>query len=214
VTPASTFKIPHALAALDSGVLSGAEAMIRYDHSPAPFDAWRRDQTLTTAIRYSAVWYFQRVAEMLGAEREHSYLAKFDYGNRDASSGLTTFWLGESLLISPVEQEQFLLRLYRDELPVNPDAMQTVRAILVQPRELVINAAGEHPFAPTWADDTVVSAKTGSQGDDERAVRWLVGHVRRGARSWIFVACVMGNQEPLAAVNLAAESLRSAHVLE
>jgi beta-lactamase class D len=45
-------------------------------------------------------------------------------------------------------------------------------------------------------------------------VRWLVGHVEREQRSWVFVSCVTGSGlDPLAAVNLAATSLRTARVL-
>jgi beta-lactamase class D len=56
----------------------------------------------------------------------------------------------------------------------------------------------------------VVSAKTGS-GDE---IRWLVGHVERGHRSWVFVSCVVGaDLDPLAAIDLAAKSLRAEHVL-
>ncbi len=39
---------------------------------------WKRDHTLATAMRHSVVWYFQRVATMLGNDRERVYLAKFD----------------------------------------------------------------------------------------------------------------------------------------
>jgi beta-lactamase class D len=210
VTPASTFKIPHALAALDSGVLPGPEARFPYDGSAAPWETWKRDHTLATAMRYSVVWYFQRVAAALGADREREYLARLDYGNRDASSGLVTFWLGESLRISPDEQESFLLRLYEDALPVSKAAMRAVREILVQPPGVVVNASGEHPFDAPWPDGAVVSAKTGSADE----VRWLVGHVARQRRSWVFVSCVTGaDLDPLAAIDLAAKSLRAAGVL-
>ena len=124
VTPASTFKIPHALAALDAGVLSGPDAMLRYDGASVRFDAWRRDHTLASAMRYSVVWYFQGVARLLGEEREQLYLGRFGYGNQDPSSGLESFWLGGSLLISPDEQERFLARLYENALPVSERAMQ------------------------------------------------------------------------------------------
>src|SRR5262249_42884661 len=97
LTPASTFKIPHALAALDSGVISGPDQVIKWDGQPRSFDAWQRDHTLTSAMRYSVVWYFQKIAEKLGMAREREYLKRFDYGNQDPSSGLTTFWLGQSL---------------------------------------------------------------------------------------------------------------------
>ncbi len=210
ITPASTFKIPHALAALDSGMLAGPNVTFAYDEAPDVPETWMRSHTLATAMRYSVVWYFQRVATMLGPDRERQYLAKFEYGNRDASSGLTTFWLDESLKISPDEQERFLVRLYEDGLPVSKNAMRTVRQILVQPPGVVVNAWGEHPFDAPWPEGTVVSAKTGS-GED---VRWLVGHVERKGRGWVFVSCVIGaDLDPLVAIDLAARSLRGEHVL-
>ena len=127
--PASTFKIPHALAALDAGVLSGPDEMMKYDGSALSLAAWRRDHTLASAMRDSVVWYFQRVAERLGAAREGEYLKKFDYGNADPTSGLTTFWLGGSLQISPEEQLRFMRRLYADDLPASPAALRTVPSV-------------------------------------------------------------------------------------
>jgi beta-lactamase class D len=148
---------------------------------------------------------------MLGAERERAYLARFEYGNQDSSDDLTSFWLGKSLRISPDEQERFLVRLYEDALPVSKDAMREVREILVQPRNVVVNAMGEHPFASPWPTDAAVSAKTGRADD----VGWRVGNVRRAGRSWVFVSCIVGSSDadPLAAINLAAASLRDAGAL-
>jgi beta-lactamase class D len=214
--PASTFKIPHALAALDAGVLAGPDAKFVYDGSPQSNASWRRDHTLASAMRYSVVWYFQRVAEKLGADRERQYLKKFNYGNADSSSGLTTFWLGGSLQITAEEQLLFMRRLYNDDLPVSRAAMRTVRQLLVQPQGLVVNAAGEHPFAAPWPAGTTVSAKTGSGTDrGGKTVRWLVGHVARGPRSWLFVSSVSGGSDipALAAVDQAASALREEGVL-
>jgi beta-lactamase class D len=211
VTPASTFKVPHALAALDSGVLSGPDVTFAYEGNVDGPEIWKRDHTLASAIRHSVVWYFQRIAKLLGPDRERQYLARFDYGNQDSSSGLTTFWLDESLRIAPDEQERFLVALYEDKLPVSKEAMKTVREILVQPPGVVVNAVGEHPFDAPWPDGAVVSAKTGRAD----GVLWLVGNVRRGARSWVFVSCVIGSSDadPMAAIDLAASSLRAERVL-
>jgi beta-lactamase class D len=214
--PASTFKVPHALAALDAGVLSGPDDPFAYDGARLPFESWRRDHTVRSAMRYSVVWYFQRVAEKLGMAREREYLKKFDYGNADPSSGLTTFWLGGSLQITPEEQLRFIRRLYSDELPASRTAHRIVRELLVQPQGVVTNATGEIPFAAPWPSGTVVSAKTGSGTDRSGAtVRWIVGHVARGQRSWLFVSCVAGAETTpvLAAVDLAAASLQQNGVL-
>ena len=213
VSPASTFKIPHALAALDAGVLDGPDARIAYDGADQPNVSWRRDHTLRTAIRDSVVWYFQRVAERLGAERERAYLERLHYGNADATSGLTTFWLGGSLLISPDEQQRFLLELFADRLPVERRHMDTVRQLMLQPAGTVVNAAGSHRFGPVTG--VVVAAKTGAVRDRSgQDVRWLVGRVERGTRSWIFVSMVKAAPAlpALAAVELAARELSEAKV--
>ncbi len=216
VTPASTFKIPHALAALDAGVIPGPDAVLAYDGSPMPFATWKRDHTLASAMRYSVVWYFQRIAERLGPARERTYLEKLNYGNADSSAELTSFWLGKSLLISPEEQQNFLVRLYQDSLPISRPAMRSVREMLVQPSGTVVNAGGEHVFGAPWPRDTVLSAKTGSSDDiSGNAVQWIIGQVARGDHSWIFVSCVIdsGHPPPLAAINLAALSLHEEGVL-
>jgi beta-lactamase class D len=210
VTPASTYKIAHALAALDAGVLSGPDAVLHYQPGDYAFETWKRDHTLATAMRYSVVWYFQRVAEMLGEQRERDYLARFGYGNRDPSSGLTTFWLDGSLRVSPDEQMAFVVALYEDRIAVSREAARSVRRMLVQPEGRVVNALGEHAFAQPWPPGTVVSAKTG-RGDREA---WLVGHVQRAGRAWVFVSCVSGDDLPgRAAIDLAAQGLRSRGVL-
>ncbi|HJS72641.1 MAG TPA: penicillin-binding transpeptidase domain-containing protein, partial [Vicinamibacteria bacterium] len=89
VTPASTFKIPHALAALDAKVLTGVHEVIAYDGHEVSFERWKQDHDLASAMRDSVVWYFQRIAERLGIERERTYLKAFEYGNQDASGPLT-----------------------------------------------------------------------------------------------------------------------------
>ena len=214
--PASTFKIAHAIAALDSGVIKGADDVIAYDRSPFEYEAWRRDHTLASAMRYSVVWYFQRVAERLGMSREEFYLRRLRYGNADPSSGLTTFWLGGSLQISPIEQLTFLRRLYSDDLPVGESAMRTTKQILIQPPGMVVNATGEHRFSAPWPPGTQLSAKTGSTSfGRHRAVRWILGRVERGPRSWIFVSCMTGadDLDRDAALHLAARALKQAGVI-
>jgi len=215
VTPQSTFKIPHALAALDAGVIAENE-VIAYDGHAVDWPSWGRDHALASALRDSVVWYFQEIARRLGADRERQYLRRFEYGNRDSSGGLTTFWLGRTLAISPDEQARFLLNLYAGRVGVSEHAVETVRRLLVQPQGHVTNAAGANPFAAPWPNGAIVSAKTGAGPHaDGRAVRWLVGHVRRGARAWIFVSNVVGPGDlpRTAAIDQAARALVDEHVL-
>lgn len=216
VTPASTFKVPHALAALDAGVLDGPGELMPFDGLTQSPESARRSHTLGSALRHSVVWYFQKVAERLGPERETAYLRRLGYGNMDASSGLTSFWIGGSLQISPEEQQAFWVRLYEHQLPIDARALTIVKVLLTQPDGVVVNAAGEQPFAAFWPAGTVVSAKTGSATDRSgRGVRWLAGHVSRSGREFVFVSCVTGRRtlEADAAIDLAARKLQEARIL-
>jgi beta-lactamase class D len=124
-----------------------------------------------------------RLAQRLGPEREKAYLQKFAFGNMDASSALTSFWVGGSLQVTPEEQLAFWLKLYENTLPVAASAATSVKQMLIQPRGVVINAAGEHPFDAPWPAGTVVSTKTGSAADRSgRGARWLIGHIDKSGR--------------------------------
>ncbi|HYN07377.1 MAG TPA: penicillin-binding transpeptidase domain-containing protein [Vicinamibacterales bacterium] len=217
LTPASTFKVPHALAALDAGMIAGPDEQMPFVDGGGQYpESARRQHTLATAIRHSVLWYFQRVAERLGPDREAAYLRKFGFGNMDSTSQLTTFWIGGSLQISPEEQLAFWLKLYRNELAVSARALEQVKALLIQPDGVIVNAAGEQPFARPWRANTTVSAKTGSATDRSgQAARWLVGYVTQANRSFVFVSCVIGPRDLAAnaAIDLAARSLREEGVI-
>ena len=137
----------------------------------------------------------------------------FAYGNQDASGPLTSFWLGDSLQISPDEQLAFLRRFFDGQLPVSEEAARTVRQILVQPTGRIVNATGEHTLGKSWPAGTTLYAKTGRGADQGRPVVWLVGRVVRGDRAWTFVSCVIGSDESMAAVELAAARLGQLKVL-
>jgi beta-lactamase class D len=216
VTPGSTFMIAHALFALDAGVVATPDESIAYDGAADVPESSRRDHTLASSLRHSVIWYHRRLAERLGAAREQAYLLNVGYGNMDASGDLTRFWSGNTLLVSPDEQQTFLLRLYNDKLPLSATAQAQVRAMLVQPEGNVVNSRGTHGFVGAWPTDAVVSAKTAATTDATgHGVRWIVGHVERGARAFVFVACVVGPETvgPNAAIDLAAKELRDAGVL-
>ncbi len=181
LSPCSTYKVPHALIGLDAGVLSGPGATYAWDGSDQYFDSWERDHDLGSALEHSVVWYFQRLAADLGEERTQAYLDRLDYGNRDLSGGLTTYWLDSSLTVSVDQQLAFLEQLYRDALPVSPGAMATVR-------ELIVYEQG-----PGWA----VSGKTGTcRPDDAPGHGWYVGHLRSAERELVFASWQRGDGDP------------------
>jgi beta-lactamase class D len=167
VSPFSTYKIPHALIGLETGLLTGPEHPMKWDGATRTRAEWNRDQTLRSAMEFSTVWYFQRLATQLGIDRERQWLAKLAYGNALVDGDVTLFWLGRSLRISADEQVDFLRRLWTNALPFSPRTMQIVRDVLPVQR-------GPHGE---------VRGKTGSDGN---RVFWFVGNVAHDGRQWVF----------------------------
>lgn len=162
VPPCSTFKIFNSMAGLQTGAVRDEHTMFAWDGRPMSRKETEHDFTLDSAFKLSVVWYYQKVATLVGVERMQHWLDSVGYGNRDMSAGLTQFWLSDSSLkISADEQVEFLRRLYRNELPFDRRAMEITRKIMVM----------------MTSDGAVLSGKTGSGEWGNRTLGWFVGHL-------------------------------------
>lgn len=159
--PASTFKIPHSLIALDSGVAKDEFSVFGWNGQRHGMDAWNRDQDLRSAMRNSVVWVYQDFARRIGEAKEHNALARLAYGNQRIGKQLDAFWLDGSLRISAHEQIDLLERLYRNDLPFKEAHQRLVK-------DLMIVEAGR---------DWILRAKTGWFNRDGVSLGWWVGWV-------------------------------------
>ncbi|MEX2519531.1 MAG: penicillin-binding transpeptidase domain-containing protein, partial [Paracoccaceae bacterium] len=136
VTPASTFKIPLAVMAYDAEILIDAHHPVMAYRAGDPDWGgadWTRDTDPTGWMRYSVLWFSQRIASALGAAELARRAEAFGYGNADFSgdpgfdNGLERAWIASSLLVSPLEQAGFLRALVGGALPVGSSAMARAR---------------------------------------------------------------------------------------
>ncbi|HSG39807.1 MAG TPA: penicillin-binding transpeptidase domain-containing protein [Thermoanaerobaculia bacterium] len=175
-TPFSTFKIPNSIIALETGVVADPDAAIRWDQKKRPAashwpDGWKRDHSLRSAFKGSAVWFYQEVAVKVGPERMAEQLRRLRYGNQDISGGIDQFWLASSLKISADEQVEFLRALLEGRL----GASRRTREIL---RELMV-----YEKSPAYT----IRAKTGGGPvGPGKALGWLVGYVEANDNLYIF----------------------------
>ena len=173
VLPASTFKIPNSLIALETGVVGDPDHdVFKWDGVVRSIDAWNRDHTLRSAIAVSAVPVYQEIARRIGAGPMQEYLDLLEYGNRDIGGGIDQFWLTGALRIDPVQQIDFIDRLRRGALPVSKRSQQLVRDIL----------------PVTKSGESVIRAKTGLVGAEtgRPSLGWLVGWAEHGDAPTVF----------------------------
>jgi beta-lactamase class D len=175
--PASTFKVPHTVIALELGVLDNPDSPMPWDGKFSQNENWNRDHTLRTAMQVSCLPCFQRVARTIGSAREQEWLERLDYGNHDASGPIDTFWFN-SLKITAIEQLDFLRRLDTQKLPISERTVDIVKDVIA----LDVGAS------------YVYYGKTGLYGPPESKVEvgWFVGFVAFEKRSVYFATLVTG----------------------
>ena len=175
--PASTFKIPNSMIALETGVVETEETMFYWDGEPRALSSWEADLTLTEAFRRSCVPCYQDIARKIGLERMRQYVDTFAYGHIVVDSvSLDQFWLRGESRISQVEQIDFLRRFVQKELPISED---TYHSLI-------------HLMTIEKSDQFLLCGKTGWSNQHGEDNGWFVGFLMNGS-SATFVAT---NVEP------------------
>lgn len=169
-TPASTYKIPNSLIALETGAVADETEIVPYGGEPQPFEAWERDMDMRDAFAASNVPVYQEIARRIGLERMQEWVDRLDYGNRALGDVPDRFWLDGPLAISAVEQVRFLARLSRQELPAAASNQRVVRELALME---------ETPVAALFG-------KTGWIFDTTPMLGWWVGWVEREGRVYTF----------------------------
>lgn len=208
--PASTFKVPHALIGLQTGVITD-KTVYKWDRKNKDFPSWNRDFTLEPAIKSSVVWFFQRMAAAIGRDRELESLRAFQYGSGTFKHDVTEFWLNGDLQISPLEQVAFLKKMFAYELPIERRHVDTVKAAMTMPPGKYQNAMGVHDLPLRWPAGTIVRVKTGSGAVNGERSLWLVGALETGGQPVVFASRVRkpGTPPPTAAADLAVRVLNT-----
>ncbi|CAG7651206.1 putative beta-lactamase YbxI [Paenibacillus solanacearum] len=175
-TPESSFKVANALIGLEVKAVADEYDVKRWDGIVREFPGWNRDHSLASAMRESAIWYYQAMARDIGQERMQDDVNRIGYGNRDISGGIDTFWLDSSLKISAEEQADFMERLVEEDLPFQKKTMKTVKRIMIDDDQ----------------DEYTVHGKTGTRLSD-MGLGWYVGYVETGKNTWVFATNVAGS---------------------
>ena len=215
VPPASTFKIPHALLALETGARVGWDQLEPWDGVDRGAASWNRDQTLRTALEHSVVWYFQRTAQRIGKQKMTAGLASLKYGNGQVGENLERFWLDGPLAISADQQAEFLERFVKRELPIKKQYQNGVDDALLQHSGFIMRG-DRLPIDAVWVEpETMLWTKTGSADAVEGSIRWLVGHAQVGERRFVFASLVVAEgQLSGEAIDQAVTELKAAGILK
>jgi beta-lactamase class D len=171
--PASTFKVVNSLIGLQTGVIRDENMVIPWDGVQRRPE-WNKDLTMREAFRVSSVHYYQEVARRIGKDTMQKWLDSLAYGTKKITTQIDSFWLDNSLKISPDEQLGLMKRLYFNELPFFRNNMETVK------RAMLFEDKPEYKLS--------YKTGTGYSGPNKtRLTAWMVGWIEENGRPYFFV---------------------------
>lgn len=130
--PASSSKIFNSLVFLEEGILKDEDELVKWDGIKRWVDDWNQDLDLRRAFKFSAAWFYCKLAPKVGREKYLDYLDKCNYGNKFVGAHVDFFWLDGSLRISPVQQVNFLRNLDDETLPFSKRTFSIVKNIMIE----------------------------------------------------------------------------------
>jgi beta-lactamase class D len=173
--PASTFKIVNTLIGIETGKITDENMIIPWDGIKRWNEDWNRDLTMQQAFKLSAVPYYQEVARRIGRDTTKHWIDTLQYGNMNISGPVDSFWLNNTLKISPDEQLGLVKKLYFDQLPFQKRSQQIVRDVMLMENNTLYK----------------LSYKTGFGYDEaQNVIGWVVGWVEENRHVYFFVTLI------------------------
>lgn len=178
--PASTFKIINLLIALETGVIKDENEIVKwvgktdttlYGYRPEIY----KDMTVKEAFEVSAGWVFIELAKKIGKERYKHYLKLCQYGNQDLSQKDADFWNFGAFAISPVNQIEFLIKVYEETLPFSKRNIEILKRVMMTEK----------------TDTYSIRSKTGWTRVSGNDIGWWVGYVERSDNVYFFATRII-----------------------
>lgn len=182
--PASTFKIINLLIALETKTISseneivkwpGSIDTIKYDYRPDIY----HDISVKEAFEVSAGWAFIELAKKIGKQNYQKYLKLSHYGNQDLSQTDADFWNFGAFGISPVNQVEFLKKLYEEKLPFSKRNIEIVKRVMISEQN----------------SSYTIRSKTGWTRENEINTGWWVGYIENKNGVYFFATRLLQDRK-------------------
>jgi beta-lactamase class D len=186
--PASTFKIVNSLIGLQTGKIVNDSMVIKWDGVKRWNEDWNKDLTMYDAFRASSVYYYQEVAKRIGKDTMQYWLNNLKYGAKDDTSSfkiqspIDSFWLDNTLEITPDQQLGLVKQLYFNQLPFFKSYQETVkRAMLFENK-------------PNYR----LGYKTGwGFTEKNHSIGWITGWIEENDHPYFFVLNIESSDKDL-----------------
>ena len=184
--PASTFKIINTLIALETGIVSDENQIIKWPGSTDTLKYGYRPEiyhniSMKDAFKLSAGWAYVEMAKKIGKGKYKKYLEACKYGNTDLSVNDYDFWNFGNFAISPVNQIEILRGVYEENLPFKKSSFKILKEMMIEDK----------------TEEYTIRAKTGWTRDNGKDTGWWVGYVERKDNVYFFATRLIKDRDNL-----------------
>lgn len=167
--PASTFKIPNSLIALETGTVKDTNTIMPWDGVERDIRIWNEDMPFKEAFHRSCVPCYQDIARRVGVDTMQHYLKLLQFGQMDVNTdNLDMFWLTGESKISPYQQIAFLQSFYKENILLSKRTYDIAKKMMLV------------EDTPSYK----ILAKTGRTFENNNS--WYVGYVEKGEKVYYF----------------------------
>lgn len=134
--------------------------------------AWNKDMDMREAFEVSSVPFYQELARRIGRDTMQQMLDSLQYGNAKIGTAIDSFWLDNSLKITPDEELGFVKKLYFRQLPLQNREMEIVKNMMIREK----------------TDKYILAYKTGwGHKENGDQLGWIVGWIEENSHPYFFV---------------------------
>jgi beta-lactamase class D len=178
--PASTFKIPNSIIALETNVVENDRTLFKWNGEKRAYKIWEQDLILRNAFQYSCVPCYQEIATKIGEKRMNEYLKKLQFGDMNVTSkNLDIFWLEGESKINQFQQIDFLKRLVNSELKISKRTEEIMKRI----------------FFIEENESYKLYGKTGLSIRNGKNNGWFVGYLKLKDNTYFFATNIEPNEK-------------------
>lgn len=175
-TPFSTFKITSSLIGIETGIISDEKMIIPWDGVTRTIETWNQDLTMKDAFTFSSVPWYREMVRRVGKDTMQLWLDSLGYGAKikryEIQNNLDTFWLDNTLKISPDEQLGLVKKLYFTQLPFRARTQRVVKDVMIREQNSNYTLA----YKTGWGVD-----------ENNKATGWIVGWIEENRHPYFFV---------------------------
>ncbi|MFN8361824.1 MAG: penicillin-binding transpeptidase domain-containing protein [Candidatus Kapaibacterium sp.] len=182
--PASTFKIINLLIALETKTISdendvvkwvGKIDTLKYGYRPDIY----HDMTVKEAFKVSAGWVFVELSKKIGRDNYMKYLTTCKYGNHNLTQKDDDFWNFGAFGITPMNQVEFIKKLYEEKLPFSKRNIAIVKKVMITEQNV----------------DYTIRSKTGWTRENGINTGWWVGYVENKNGAYFFATRLLQDRK-------------------